>query len=389
VHALAIPVNGPPDPPEVVLFATDAAPHLNWAIVPDPTAAYGVKVTQPDAGAAKVVTPAANPVNYFDLSFTAEAKVPYHLWIRGKAQNNSINNDSVYVQFSGSVTDAGVAVNRIGTPTALTVMLEDCTSCGVAGWGWQDNGFGAGVLGPDVYFTDGRQTIRIQQREDGMAIDQIVLSPVTYLRTSPGTPKNDNTFLTPPNLPLPGTIVRHAKDLTDIRGKWHAVDDVTAADGKRVELPDAGAPKVPTALANPDDYVEFTFTAEANKAYHLWLRGRAQANSYNNDSVYVQFSGSVSATGTAINLIGSTQAIPIVLEDCSGCGVHGWGWQDNGYGAGVLGLPLYFTDGPQTIRIQGREDGMSIDQIVLSSDVYLTTPPGATKDDPTILPGTP
>jgi hypothetical protein len=69
--------------------------------------------------------------------------------------------------------------------------------------------------------------------------------------------------------------------------------------------------------------------------------------------------------------------------------VHGWGWQDNGYGAGVLGAPLYFTEGQQTIRIQGREDGMSIDQIVLSSDMYLNTSPGATKDDHTILPSTP
>ena len=55
------------------------------------------------------------------------------------------------------------------------------------------------------------------------------------------------------------------------------------------------------------------------------------------------------------------------LEDCSGCGVSGWGWQDNGYGTGVLGPLIYFSDdGPQTIRMQTREDGLSIDQIVLS-----------------------
>jgi len=50
---------------------------------------------------------------------------------------------------------------------------------------------------------------------------------------------------------------------------------------------------------------------------------------------------------------------------------------------------LYFKAGTQTIRLQGREDGMSIDQIVLSSDVYLSTPPGPTKDDATFLPSTP
>jgi len=50
---------------------------------------------------------------------------------------------------------------------------------------------------------------------------------------------------------------------------------------------------------------------------------------------------------------------------------------------------MYFTAGPQTIRIQGREDGISIDQIVLSPDTYLTTSPGATKNDTTILSKTP
>jgi PKD repeat protein len=53
-----------------------------------------------------------------------------------------------------------------------------------------------GVLGPQIYFqTTGQQTIRVQEREDGMSIDQIVLSPSTYLTNSPGALKNDNTIL--------------------------------------------------------------------------------------------------------------------------------------------------------------------------------------------------
>jgi hypothetical protein len=39
------------------------------------------------------------------------------------------------------------------------------------------------------------QTIRIQRREDGISIDQIVLSRVTYLARSPGATKNDATIL--------------------------------------------------------------------------------------------------------------------------------------------------------------------------------------------------
>ena len=74
--------------------------------------------------------------------------------------------------------------------------LEDCINCGVSGWGWQDNGFGAGVLGGQIYFAaTGTQKVRIQTREDGFSIDQVVLSPSKYLTIAPGPLKNDTTIL--------------------------------------------------------------------------------------------------------------------------------------------------------------------------------------------------
>jgi hypothetical protein len=86
---------------------------------------------------------------------------------------------------------------RIGSTSAAEVNLEDCSGCGLAGWGWQDNGWGIDALGPVVYFAaDGPQTIRVQTREDGLAIDQVVLSSATYLNSSPGELKNDTTILT-------------------------------------------------------------------------------------------------------------------------------------------------------------------------------------------------
>jgi hypothetical protein len=66
----------------------------------------------------------------------------------------------------------------------------------VSNWGWQDTAIGAGVLGPAVYFAQsGPQTIRIQVREDGLGIDQIVLSSFYYTSAAPGTVKNDTTML--------------------------------------------------------------------------------------------------------------------------------------------------------------------------------------------------
>jgi len=371
---------------EIVLYAKNAKPiNGNWRVVADATAAGGARVEQPDAGAAKVAAPLANPTNYFELTFTAEANRGYRLWLRGRAQNDSYNNDSVYVQFSGSVTSTGASANRIGTTQAEAVVLENCRGCGVSGWGWQDNGYGTGVLGPLMYFSVGPQTIRIQGREDGISIDQILLSPTRYLTSSPGLTKNDATILPESR---PGSVVRYAGEATP-HGNFRVVADTTAAGGRRMDQPDAGAPKKTVALANPVNYFQLTFTAEANRPYRLWLRGRAANNSYNNDSVFVQFSGSVTSTGTATNRIGTTEAAAVVIEDCNGCVLSGWGWQDNGYGTGVLGPVMYFTAGTQTIRIQEREDGISIDQIVLSPDTYLNSSPGSTKNDTTILNRTP
>jgi hypothetical protein len=45
----------------------------------------------------------------------------------------------------------------------------------------------------------------------------------------------------------------------------------------------------------------------------------------------------------------------------------------------------FSTSGPHTIRIQVREDGAQIDQIVLSPNRYLNSPPGAIRNDATII----
>jgi len=170
-----------------------------------------MRIHHADAGVPKVTAPSTNPSHYFEMTFNAEAGRAYRLWIRAKAQDDFWANDSVWVQFSDSVNSSGAAVFRIGATSGTEINLEDCSGCGLSGWGWQDNGWGVGVLGPQIFFqTTGTHTIRVQGREDGISIDQIVLSPSTYLFTSPGALKNDNTVLpasgggTPP--PQPPTL---------------------------------------------------------------------------------------------------------------------------------------------------------------------------------------
>ena len=186
-----------PTATEIVLYAADAPTIAgDWQIVADASAAGGRRLQNPNAGAAKLSTPLAEPTSYFELTFVADAGRPYRLWMRGTATANSWANDSAYVQFDQSVSESGAAVYRIGTTSATTYTLEDCVSCGVAGWGWQDDMFGAGAWGPPIYFANsGPQRIRIQVREDGLGIDQVVLSGVTYLSSAPGALKNDSTIL--------------------------------------------------------------------------------------------------------------------------------------------------------------------------------------------------
>jgi hypothetical protein len=193
----------------------------------------------------------------------------------------------------------------------------------------------------------------------------------------------------PTGTPGPGDIILYGADARLTGSQWSIVSDSTAAGGNRLMNPNAGAAKLAAALAAPASYAELTFTPVAGQAYHLWIRGRAQNDSYSNDSVFVQFSNAVTSTGTATYRYGTTSAAEYNLEDCSGCGVSGWGWQDNGYGAGVFGPPIYFDSGsPQTLRIQIREDGLSIDQVMLSPSAFVTTAPGALKLDTTIYPAT-
>ena len=184
---------------EIVLWAAADATAVTgtWQRVNDPAAAGQSAVWNPDAGAPKLAAPFAAPANAIDLAFEADAGKPYHLWLRMKADNDYWTNDSVWVQFSGSVDAAGHETNRIGTGNGTWVSLEECSGCGEQGWGWQDNAYGApGDLGAPIYFAkSGLQTIRIQVREDGLAVDQVVLSTSRYVAAAPGRAKNDGTIL--------------------------------------------------------------------------------------------------------------------------------------------------------------------------------------------------
>ena len=393
-----LPSTSTPTPAgEVILHARDASTIVgNWNAVPDPSAAGGTRLWNPDQGAAKLTAASANPASYFELTFNAEAGRPYRLWVRGRADNNAWTNDSVFVQFSGTVSEWGTPETRIGTTAASSLSIEEGSGMGLSGWGWQDTGYGTAA--PPIYFAvSGLQKIRIQQREDGVSIDQVVLSPSAYLTVPPGASKNDTTIYTassgsaspapapaPAPSPSSGEIVLYAANAQAAGTAWRREADDTAAGGARMWNPDQGVAKLSAAAATPGSYFELTFSADAGRPYRLWVRGKADNNAWTNDSAFVQFSGSVSQSGSPEFRTGTTSATVVSIEEGSGAGLSGWGWQDNGYSS--LGPLIYFAaSGSQTIRIQQREDGLSIDQVVLSAATYLSSPPGAAKNDMTII----
>jgi hypothetical protein len=171
--------------------------------------------------------------------------------------------------------------------------------------------------------------------------------------------------------------------------RWTRVSDPDAASDTRLYSANLGVPKTAAPAAAPTNYVDLWFAADPSQTYKLWVRLKADGNNWGNDSVWLQFDGAVASDGNTY-AIGTTSGLPVNLEECSGCGLSGWGWEDDGWGArNVNGVTLRFPQGGiRRIRVQVREDGVSIDQIVLSAVQYRTARPGPAKNDTTILPYT-
>ena len=70
-----------------------------------------------------------------------------------------------------------------------------------------------------------------------------------------------------------------------------------------------------------------------------------------------------------------------LATDTSGTSLAGWGWQNGAYWLSQATTVTFPTSGTHTIRLQTREDGLSVDQIVLSPGTYLNAPPGGVAGD--------
>jgi hypothetical protein len=195
-------------PPDIVLYASDVTRIAgNWARTASTSGAGGLKMTSADLGWSSTDAPVATPSDFVEFEFDADAGLDYRIWLRLRAAGDSKWNESVWLQFSGATGPDGSPLWRIGTSAAKLVNLENCGGCGVSGWGWQDGAWWLQQPSTVRFEATGRQRLRLQTREDGVEVDQVVLSPSTYLSSSPGRLTNDTTIV-PRSPAAPAALVR-------------------------------------------------------------------------------------------------------------------------------------------------------------------------------------
>jgi len=473
-------------PAEIVLYASDVTTTVgNWSHATDASAAGGVLLRSPDLGYANTSNALASPLHYFEASFDALAGTRYRVWVRMRAKDDSKLNDSVFVQFSDSVNSSGNAIYRIGTTGAITENLWTCATCQTFNWGWSRHAYWLGDTG-DVWFEkNGSHTIRIQTREDGVEIDQIVISPMTYLTSAPGPVSNDTTIVPkpggggtqpqPPSVPsspnpahgsttgtsvmltwssagattydiyfgslaspelvapnhstnsfqvsglaegltyywrivarnaqgdaqgpvwsfntavtpeTPEEIVIYANDIpaAALHGGWTKTADATSPIGVRLSTPNNGFIAAKNPLASPTHYVDVTFNAQSGVPYRIWLRLKALNNDKSNDAVWVQFSDAL-VNGSPVYPLNSTSGLLVNLaSDGTARSLNAWGWHNGAYWLNQATTVTFANSGTHTLRVQVREDGVMLDQIVLSPSAFLQSAPGPMTNDTTIVP---
>ena len=183
---------------DIVIYASDipaGQQHGSWTTASDSTSPNSLKLVTPDAGWATLSAPLAAPMDYIDVMFDAEAGTPYALWLRMRAFNDSKYNDALWVQFSDALVDNAPAYPINSTSGLLVNLATDGTGGSLGGWGWPNGAYWLAQPATITFAAGGSHTLRLQVREDGIQLDQIVLSPTNYLTTPPGSHTNDTTIV--------------------------------------------------------------------------------------------------------------------------------------------------------------------------------------------------
>jgi hypothetical protein len=204
-------VSPPPPAPDIVVYANDVPAeniHGVFAKTSDSTSPGSIALTTPVGGAAQPNNPLASPADYVDVTFNANADVPYTIWIRVKAAANSKLSDSLWAQFSDAKLSGTLAYDIGGTSGLLVNLATDSTASSLHNWGWANGAYWLAQPATVSFNSAGPHTLRIQPREYGVMLDQIVLSPSRFFNAgahcpnscggAPGPLSNDTTIVPKP-----------------------------------------------------------------------------------------------------------------------------------------------------------------------------------------------
>lgn len=170
--------------PDVIVYASElprsALSEFNfWD---DPASPGGKSIGTPNKG--DILDPPPENDPHVTFRVKVQRGVGYRCWIHMKvgAPKGEADANKMYVQFSDAVDKNNKAVLRPRTASFLTAQGPT-----QQGWTW----VGCDAVAPAasdnlVYFaTDGEVTVRLQGGEEGVAFDQLVLSPSRYLDKPP------------------------------------------------------------------------------------------------------------------------------------------------------------------------------------------------------------
>lgn len=305
--------------PDVVLYATDAVKTAGtWARVADASAAGGQALASSDQEWSSTTAPLASPTQYLEFTFDAARQTPYHVWVRMKALTNSKFNDSAYAQFSDAVTSGGTALYRIGTTDGLTLNLQVANGAMLNGWGWVDGAYWLTQPATVTFSGSGTHTLRIQTREDGVRLDQVVLSPATYLSVVPGQRSGDSTIIAKPVIPtatpyfgtavaLPGLVEAENFDGGGEGLAYHDADTVNAGGAYRtggVDLESSSENGFDVGWISPGEWLGYRVNVQAAGSYVLEARVAAPTTG---GTFHVEFGGANVSGPLAIPATGSWQ----------------------------------------------------------------------------------
>jgi endonuclease/exonuclease/phosphatase family metal-dependent hydrolase len=354
---------------EIVLYASEGIAKGQWAAVATTGAAGSRSMKSADQGFASTNAPLAAPSHYFEMSFDADAATTYRVWLRLRAEGNSKWNDAVWVQFNDSLTTAGSAAYRIGTTSGLMVNLERCSGCGLSNWGWYNSAYWLSQETAVRFAASGRHTIRVQTREDGVEIDQIVLSPVKYLSAAPGPIINDATILAKTSTSTDAPTAPATATLTPYKGTPFALPGtVSAADfdngGANVAYSDTTAGNSGSAYRTTDVDVQGASIGGYNVGWTIageWLKY----------SVAVATAGNYNVSLRVAAPSGNTVQVTIGGVTASFAVPNTGGWQN----WTNVTVPMALAAGTQVMTVKFSTGGVNLHSITVATPSVVSPAP--------------